>query len=176
MLIAVTGTPGVGKSTVFKILAHRFRVIDIHSYAEEHGLFEEYDEKAGSYDVDVEKLNDSVMSERFSEPYVFLDGHLSHFVDCDIIIVLRCEPRKLYERLKARGYDDDKVRENVQAEVLDVIFGESMGSGARVYEIDCSSMTPDEVADRIERIVILDEADDASPGKVDWSGEMEEWF
>ncbi len=176
MLVAITGTPGVGKSTVSKILAQKFSVIDIHSYAEQHGLFEEFDEEAGSYNVDVEKLNDSIMSEDLGKDTVFLDGHLSHFVDCDIIIVMRCEPRKIYERLKARGYDENKIRENVQAEVLDVILGESMGSGAKVYEIDCSDLSPTDIADRIERIVILGEADDASPGRVDWSGEMEEWF
>lgn len=176
MFVAITGTPGVGKSTVSDILAHKYRVVHIHEYAEQHNLFESYDEKMGSYDVDVEKLNDSVMSEKFSEKYVFFDGHLSHFIDCDIIIVLRCRPKILYDRLKARGYDDEKVMENVQAEVLDVILGESMESGAKVFEIDCSDMTPINIADRIERIVILGETDDSSPGNVDWSVEMEEWF
>ena len=176
MLIAITGTPGVGKSTVSKILSRRYPVIDIHSYAERHGLFEDYDEEAGSYDVDVEKLNDSIMSEDLSDRYVFLDGHLSHFVDCDAIIILRCRPKLLNERLKARGYDEKKVRENVQAEVLDVILQESMESGSKVYEIDCSDMAPNDIADRIERIIILCETDDALPGRVDWSGEMEEWF
>ncbi len=175
MLAAITGTPGVGKSTVSEILAHKYAVIDIHSYVEEHGLFEEYDEEAGSYDVDVEKLNDSILSEDLKGT-VFLDGHLSHFVDCDIIIVMRCEPRKIYQRLKDRGYDEKKILENVQAEVLDVILSESMESGAKVYEIDCSELSPAQVADEIERIVILGETDDASPGSVDWSGEMEEWF
>ena len=117
MLAAVTGTPGVGKSTVSKILAEKYSVIDIHSYAEEHGLFEEYDKEAGSYDVDVEKLNDSIMAENL-ESTVFLDGHLSHFVDCDIIIVLRCNPHTLYKRLKDRGYDEKKILENVQADPL----------------------------------------------------------
>ena len=176
MLIAITGTPGVGKSTVSKILSRKYPVIDIHSYAEKHGLFEEFDEEAGSYNVDVEKLNDSIMSEHFTEPYVFLDGHLSHFVDCDAIIVMRCKPKIISERLKARGYDDKKVKENVQAEVLDVILQESMESDSKVYEIDCSDMTPNSIADRIERIIILCETDDALPGKVDWSAEMEEWF
>ena len=176
MIVGITGTPGVGKSTVSKILAHKYRVIDIHSYAEEHSLFEEYDEEAGSYDVDVERLNDSIMSEDFQDKVVFLDGHLSHFVDCDKIVVLRCDPKLLSERLKARGYDEKKVRENVQAEILDVILSESVDSGIDTYEIDCSRMTPSEIADRIERIVILEEVDDAVPGSVDWSGEMEEWF
>ena len=125
--------------------------------------------------MDVEKLNDSIMSEKFGST-VFLDGHLSHFVDCDIIIVLRCDPRILCKRLKDRGYDEKKILENVQAEVLDVILSESMESGAKVYEIDCSELTPTQVADRIERIVILGETNDSSPGSVDWSGEMEEWF
>ena len=176
MLVAITGTPGVGKSTVSEILSRKYPVIRIHTYAEQHGLFEEYDEEAGSYNVDVEKLNDSIMSENFKDPYVFLDGHLSHFVDCDAIIVLRCQPKILYERLKARGYDEKKVKENVQAEVLDVILQESLESDSKVYEIDCSDMTPDSIADRIERIIILCETDDALPGKVDWSAEMEEWF
>ena len=176
MLVAITGTPGVGKSTVSKILAHKYRVIDIHSYAEEHSLFEDYDNEAGSYDVDVEKLNDSIMSEKFEDDVVFLDGHLSHFVDCDMIVVLRCNPKVLYDRLKARGYDDKKIKENVQAEVLDVILSESVDSGIETYEIDCTGMTPSDIAGRIERIIILQEADDASPGNVDWSGEMEEWF
>ena len=123
MLVAITGTPGVGKSSVSKILAQRFPVIDIHNYAEKHNLFEEFDEEAGSYNVDVEKLNDSIMSEDLDST-VFLDGHLSHFVDCDIIIVLRCDPHILYKRLKDRGYDEKKVLENVQAEVLDVILSE----------------------------------------------------
>ena len=75
MLVAITGTPGVGKSTVSSILRRIYRVIDIHSYAEEHDLFEEFDEDAGSYDVDVEKLNESVMSEDM-EATVFIDGFL----------------------------------------------------------------------------------------------------
>ena len=102
MLVAITGTPGVGKSTVSSILRRTYRVIDIHSYAEEHDLFEEFDEDAGSYDVDVEKLNESVMSEDM-EGTVFIDGHLSHFIDVDLIIVLRCDPRVIYDRLKARA-------------------------------------------------------------------------
>ena len=176
MIVAITGTPGVGKSTVSKILAHKYYVIDIHSYAEEHSLFEDYDKEAGSYDVDVERLNDSIMSEDFGDKIVFLDGHLSHFVDCDKIIVLRCDPKILYERLRSRGYDDKKVKENVQAEVLDVILSESVDSGIDTYEFDCSKLTPEETADRIERIIILDEVDDVTPGSVDWSREMEEWF
>ena len=30
--------------------------------------------------------------------------------------------------------------------------------------------------DIIERVVVLGEKHDITPGKIDWSGEMEEWF
>jgi adenylate kinase len=176
-LVAITGTPGVGKSTASKILAERHKVIDIHSYAKEHGLFEDFDKNAGSYDVDVDKLSDSLQSQRAVNGFVFMDGHLSHFVDCDSIIVLRCDPAVISQRLKERGYDDAKVLENVQAEMLDVILCESMDSGVGdVHEIDCTDMTPAEVADKIEDIIIRRNADDCLPGKVNWSSEMDRWF
>ena len=175
MLVAITGTPGVGKSTVSSLLRKEYTVIDIHSYAEEHGLFESFDEEAGSYDVDVEKLNDSIMSEEL-DGTVFLDGHLSHFVDCDRIIVLRCEPHIIYDRLKQRGYDEKKILENVQTEVLDVILSESVDSGIDTYEIDCTELTPEQVVSKIGIIMNGEDIPDVTPGHVDWSEEMDEWF
>lgn len=177
MLIALTGTPGVGKSTVSKIIAERYTVIDIHSYAEKNGLFEEYDEEAGSYDVDVDRLSDSLQSQSGKDEYIFMDGHLSHFVDCDAIVVMRCAPKKIYERLKLRGYSEEKILENVQAEVLDVILSEAMESGiGNVCEIDCTELTPQQVFEKIERAIVFNEGADSAPGSVDWSAEMEEWF
>ena len=173
MLVAITGTPGVGKSTVSEILRGKYRVIDIHSYAEEHGLFEEYDEKAGSYNVDVEKLNEAISGERI-EGTTFMDGHLSHFVDCDMIIVLRCSPDVLAERLEARGYCADKIRENVQAEILDVILSESADSGIDTFEIDCTDSDASVTAEEI--IAITKEKNGRRPGSVNWSEHMEKWF
>lgn len=176
MLIAITGTPGVGKSTVSKILAKDYKVIDIHSYAEEHGLFEEFDEEAGSYDVDVEKLNDSLKDQMNKDEVIFLDGHLSHFVDCDLIYVLRCDPKVICERLEKRGYDRKKILENVQTEVLDIILSESVDSGIRTYEIDCTDLNPEQVADKIKTTFNLSNDISLTPGKVDWTSEMDQWF
>ena len=175
MLVAITGTPGVGKSTVSAVLRERYEVIDIHSFAEENGLFEGFDEEAGSYDVDVDRLSDSLQDWKCDD-IVFMDGHLSHFVDCDAIVVMRCSPGVIAERLRARAYDEAKVREHVQAEILDVILCESADSGTdRVYEIDCTALSPSEAAGMIEDI-ITGNIDGVPPGSVDWSKEMEEWF
>ncbi len=174
MLVALTGTPGVGKSTVSSLLRERYDVIDIHSFCEKNGLFESFDSDAGSYNVDVEKLNDAIHNERLND-ITIMDGHLSHFVDCDIIIVLRCDPDIICERLRSRGYDEKKVIENVQTEVLDIILSESAESGTRTYEIDCSGFSVEDVYTVI--VSIIEGKDDShEPGKVDWSDRMDHWF
>ena len=81
----------------------------------------------------------------------------------------------LAKRLEARGYGPDKVRENVQAEVLDVILCEATESEIPVYEVDCTSSSVSESADSVEKILNGD-VSDYLPGKTDWSGEMDRWF
>jgi len=175
-VIALTGTPGVGKTSVAKELRARgYTVVDIDQHLREHSLLGERDVQRDSYNVDMEALNDSLAEYRQRTGLVFLDSHLSHECDCSRIIVLRCEPHALAERLRARGYTERKVTENVQAEVLDVILCEATESDIPVSEIDCTHGTAADAADLIERIII-GEPDLCPPGNVNWSGEMEEWF
>ena len=175
-MIAITGTPGVGKTSVSAELRSRgYKVVDMNDHLRKHGLLGERDEGRDTYNVDMEALNDSLEEYREEEGFVFLDSHLAHECDCSRILVLMCDPHILAKRLEARGYSPEKVRENVQAEVLDVILCEATDSDIPVNEIDCSRGTASEVADIIERI-IKGKADIYRPGNIDWSGEMEEWF
>ncbi|MCQ2056407.1 MAG: adenylate kinase family protein [archaeon] len=174
MLIAITGTPGVGKSTVSNILSSRYRVININSYARENNLLEEFDTELESYNVDIDKLNDSLKSKIERSEIVFLDGHLSHFVNCDIVIVLRCNPNIIYERLKQRGYNLQKIRDNIQAEILDIILCESVNSGIVTSEINCTNLTPSEIVEIIEKIIRNPSL--FPPGSVNWSNEIDKWF
>lgn len=175
MLVAVTGTPGVGKTTVCDILRDKYEVIDVNGFAKEHGCYEDFDEEAGSYNVDTDRLNEEIQKID-GEKAIFLDGHLSHFVKCESIIVLRCSPIIVSERLKKRDYKKDKVIENVQAEILDVILCESKKLNENVFEIDCTDKTPEYVAKTIENIIINKKRDGYLPGKVNWIEEMEKWF
>lgn len=175
-LYALTGTPGTGKSSVSEELRTRgYDVVDGKRFIIEHGLMGELDEERDTHEVDLDLLNDALEPFRASEGLVILDSHLSHFMDSHGIIVLRCAPDVLAGRLEARGYGPEKVRENVQAEVLDVILCEATESDIPVYEVDCTSCTVPESADAVEIIVKGDGAD-YLPGKTDWSGEMDRWF
>jgi adenylate kinase len=175
-LIAITGTPGVGKTSISEELRSRgYSVVDINKHLRENGLLGEKDVSRDTFEVDLDSLNDSMAGYIQSEDTIFMDSHLSHFLDCHVIVVLRCKPSVLAERLRSRGYSDSKVRENVQAEILDIILCESLDTDIPVYEVDCTSGGPENAADSIVDI-INGGGNDLSPGKTDWSEEMSEWF
>lgn len=175
-LFALTGTPGTGKSSVSEELRSRgYDVVDGKRFIIEHGLMGELDEARDTHEVDLDLLNDALEPFRSSDDLAILDSHLSHFMDSHGIIVLRCAPDVLAERLEARGYGPDKVRENVQAEVLDVILCEATESDIPVFEVDCTSCSVADSADAVEQIV-KGMGGDYLPGKTDWSAEMDRWF
>ncbi len=175
-LFAITGTPGTGKTSVSGELRSRgYDVIDMNVHIREHGLLGELDRDRDTHEVDLDALNDSLQSYRDDDALHLMDSHLSHFMDCSGIIVLRCDPEILSKRLEARGYGCSKVLENVQSEVLDVILCEAMDSDIPVYEVDCSEGNPSDTADSVEEI-LKGMVDDYLPGKTDWSQEMDRWF
>ncbi|MDO5853511.1 MAG: adenylate kinase family protein [Thermoplasmata archaeon] len=175
-LFCLTGTPGTGKSSVSAELRSRgWDVVDGKAFLREHGLLGDYDEERDTYEVDLDDFNDALDGFRDSEGTVILDSHLSHFMDSSGIVVLRCRPAVLAERLMARGYSEAKVRENVQAEILDEILVEATETDIPVGELDTTSATVAEIADAAEKI-ISGHASDYPPGSTDWSTEMEEWF
>ncbi|MCK5397849.1 MAG: adenylate kinase family protein [Thermoplasmata archaeon] len=170
MYIILTGTPGTGKTTVAKILASRgYATITVEELAREHGCLEEVDK---DLEVDVDALA-KVISQ--PEEPIILEGHLAHFLPGQMNIVLRCHPDIIRTRLEARGYDSEKIRENVEAEAIDIILSESINKCLFVFEIDATKLPLDKIADSIERIM-NGEIDDYSPGKVDWSKVVMDWY
>ncbi|NJE06152.1 AAA family ATPase [Thermococcus sp. M36] len=170
MIIAVTGTPGVGKTTVSKILAERlgYEYVSVKDFAVEKGI----GEKSGDeLEIDVDELAER-MSEEFRGRNVVIDGHLSHFVPADIVVVLRAHPKLVAERLKERGYSRKKLAENVEAELIDVILVEALEENETVIEVDTTGKTPEEVADEITDLI--GRGVKKRVGIVDWSDAYDE--
>ena len=90
----------------------------------------------------------------------YVEGATAHFLACDKIIVLRCRPDVLKDRLSRRGYSAGKVAENCQAEALDVILSETadMFASEHVYEIDTTNRDVISVA-----VLIVSFAADETP-------------
>ncbi len=175
MIVSITGTPGTGKSSVGVILERRGRAIaELGDLIKEHGLYDGRDEERGSLEVDTEVLS-ARLPELLPKGDLLLLGHLSHLVANDLVIVLRCRPSVLEKRLLSRGWPPAKVRENVQAEALDVILVEAVESGRETVEIDTTALSPNEVADAVEDI-LKGERKKYEVGNVDWSSEVLDWF
>lgn len=172
--ISLTGTPGTGKTTVADVLRKNgYEVTDVNEVARNNGLLREWDDDLETYEVDIGELA-SFFQRDPDETMSFLEGHLSHLLPCDIIIVLRCNPSVIGMRLESRGYSRAKVSENMEAEALDVILVESLETGRPVYEIDCSEMEPSQVSDSVMEIM-GGEVNKYLPGNVDWSAELLKW-
>lgn len=173
-LIAITGTPGTGKTAAAEVLRSKgYEIIDLSAFIAGNGLLGELDEERDTREVDIDKMRR--LFSRRNRLSAVVEGHLSHCLRCDIVVVLRCHPDVLAERLRSRGYAEGKVRENVQAEILDIILCEADDSKARVFEIDTTKLTPRETAGRMEDI-IRGKGNPRVPGGTDWSAETERWF
>ncbi len=161
MIIALTGTPGTGKTTVCDIIKEhsqyrkQFFVIDLNKLVLEEKLYTGRNEKRDTYEADFEKLEKRV-EEMLSETQyadVLVEGHLSHFLPCDAIIVLRAHPVALRKRLGKKNYSFEKIRENADAEALDVILVEAVERNKNVFEINTTDMNPLAVVKAIVSII-----------------------
>ena len=149
-IVFVTGTPGTGKTTVAKLLAEKtgYEYIDLNAILLSRYKLD-YDPEAETWDVDVEK---AVRDVELPEKCV-IDGHLSHHFPVDIVIVLRCRPNVLRERLREKGWNEQKIKENVEAEAINVIGEEARWDNDRVFEIDTTSLSPEKVVEEAVKIL-----------------------
>src|SRR2546425_8567734 len=151
-LLGVTGTPGTGKKSVAVELADLlgFTAKDVNALARELGCAERTGE---SEVVDTKRLSRALIERDWGD--VVFHGHLLPDLfrreRIDYVAVLRCDPAILKERLLARGYRGDHLRENVEAELIGFSLSASLRSfgASRVREFDTSQSKPREVAGAI---------------------------
>jgi len=173
VLIAVTGTPGTGKTSACEVLARRgYTVIDLDEVARRDGFVTGRDAVRQTDEVDIEALRDGL---NVPAKVAFLRSHFAHRMNVNVAIVLRCRPSVLRQRLEARGWGPEKVRENVEAEAIDVILQEAVTNLPFVYEVDTTDLTPEATADAI-LAVLQGKTKGHEPGSVDWTSEVLSWY
>ncbi|MAH98749.1 MAG: NMP kinase [Euryarchaeota archaeon] len=149
--VGLTGSPGVGKTTVSSLLVEcGFSVESVEMIAEKYECIEDVDPKDGARAVDIEELASYLDSEWSDRPKskLVIDGHLSHFLPVDCLIVLRCAPEILKQRLSSRGYSDSKISENVDWEIIGSAWNE-VNDEIPLIEFDSSSQSSESVAKSI---------------------------
>jgi adenylate kinase len=161
MIILITGTPGVGKTTVSSILAERLdaHLININELVNEKCLYTGIDEEREYKIVDLDALfnemDNIIKKVDGPDEYVIIEGHLSHlFEKSDIVIVLRANPDVLQDRMKIKGWKKAKIRENVEAEAIDVCSYEAFEIHSdKVNELNTSDIPPEKVVDLIIDVI-----------------------
>lgn len=162
MEIALTGTPGTGKTSVARELEKKgFEVIDLTGFVKENSLGTPGDE----FEVDVPEMVEA-LEEREFEADTVIEGHLAHHYPAEFCVVLRCQPDELSERLESRGYSEEKIDENVESEALDLILQQAVAEQQNVIEVDTTGREAAEVAEEVRKRI---EKEETGYGEVDWS-------
>jgi len=172
MKISISGTPCTGKTEVSKLLSKKlnYKLIQVNELAEKLNAFTGYDKKRECKILDMKKLEREINKIKGD---VIIEGHTSHLFPVDIIIVLRCNPEVLKERLKKRYPSNHlKVQENLESEILGVITSEAILNNKNAYEIDTANKKPGQIVDDIFKI-IQGETKEFKIGKIDW---LEKYF
>ncbi len=170
--IAVSGTPGTGKTTLSKKLSEAlsYELLDLNEFIEKENIFEL--DTDGTKLVETEDLQESFQEIIEScDDGLVIDGLLSHFLSPEQIthvIVLRTRPKVLKKRLSERNFSKQKVEENIEAEALGVIVSEAIEKHGtnNVYEIDTTDKKPDETIKILKKAFEGKKA--LKPGSIDW--------
>ncbi len=159
--IIITGSVGTGKTTLSRKLAEKlnFEYIDVNKIINK--ISEGYDKKRKSKIVDIDKLNKYLIKEisiiknsnkktpikKFKlnnknnkiKNGIVIDSHLSHYLPkkyVDLCVVTKCDLKTLEKRLRKRGYNKEKIRENLDAEIFDICLEEAKEKGHNIIVLD----------------------------------------
>ncbi|VEV54588.1 adenylate kinase-like protein 1, putative [Plasmodium vinckei vinckei] len=142
--IIVTGVPGVGKSTlceelveiINKDLEEKFKInekeeplkmvhLNLSNIIKNERLYEEYDDELDASIFSEELVNQKLKNLNFQNGGYIIDFHDVNFLYdnkyIDKIFLLTASTNVLYERLEKRNYTQDKIKNNIECEIFQVI-------------------------------------------------------
>ncbi|RCI13485.1 hypothetical protein L249_5527 [Ophiocordyceps polyrhachis-furcata BCC 54312] len=154
--IVVTGTPGVGKTTLSEKLAERtgLRHLSVNRIIKDRACHEGWSEKYQSWIVEEDKLLDSIEADVEAGGCI-IDWHACDLFPCswiDLVVVLRVDSSTLYDRLKSRNYHESKLQENMDSEIMDVLLQEAREAFDNKVVLELISHTPLDLERNVARI------------------------
>ncbi|MFX0029130.1 MAG: adenylate kinase family protein, partial [Candidatus Hermodarchaeota archaeon] len=155
--IIISGTPGCGKTSVANELSNLIKgeIISLNELAISDYFSFEYDEDRKTVIVDFKIFLPFVLEKikkikKRDLPFLIIESHFSDIIPnkyIDYVFILRCNPDKLINRLKNKNYNQKKIRENIQAEILGNCTNYFVNKKTKkpIFEIDTSNLTVESV-------------------------------
>jgi adenylate kinase len=173
--IAITGSPGVGKTTLAHLLSEalEFEIQSIESIAAQSNCLSGKDETDNTTLIDTNCLQQQT---QFLGKDCIVEGHLSHFIPSNIIILLRCHPIVLKQRLEKRAYIESKIIENVEWEFLGGAWTEisQLERQTPVLEFDTSNEDEESICQKvIQKLLNTSFSSFSIQEHIDWIEEAE---
>ena len=180
-IVIISGTPGTGKTSVSKKITEKLnaRMISLNEIAISNNLIIKYDQKRDTSIINAKKIIGYVkkLIEQYKKEKIdvlIIESHFSDIIPNNIIdypIVLRCHPDELIKRLKLRNYKIEKLRENVQTEILgnctNYMIKKNLAKD--IIEIDTSNLNIESVAEIIISLIQDNKnIEKFSKLKIDW--------
>ena len=156
--IYITGTPGTGKTSVAESLAKKIYVefIEINDLVIQEGLYIGYDINRDTLIID-----DELLGERMNEILQSINGVcvsggvIIPDLPFDQIIILHTSIPTLRDRLKERGYSEEKIESNIEAEIMNVFYYEMIEhyKPDQIFEVDNDNQTIEETCKKVRSII-----------------------
>ena len=161
--ILITGTPGVGKTSFSVLLQEKlkelkgldFKNINIGKLINEKKLYKQWNKEFDVSEFDEDMVNDE-LEPILNEGGNILDFHSSSFLPekaINLVVLLRCNNTELYDRLKARGYSDKKITENIDCEIMEVTSEEVKDSYKEDIIVELKSEKIEDMETNLDKVI-----------------------
>ena len=136
MIIAVSGSVGVGKTSVSQYLAEQFdaEYFSLNDYAQNYKLEEVPQIQTFDFDIDslLKDVEKQLREYRDNNKSIIVESHFAHLINpelVDIVIIINRDLGALKQEYKQRGYNEQKIKDNLEVESFDLCFFEAEEEG-----------------------------------------------
>ncbi len=144
-MICITGIPGTGKSTLcLNLNRNGVTCRPANDEAQRLGCV------SGDV-VDTDRLRGAINGVNI------IEGHYTHLLDCECVIILTGSEETIRKRLLDRGYSREKIEENIDVMLSGSIYYEALDRlrAGRIFTVSTDSENEGAVLARVMSIISL---------------------